>query len=174
MPIKNAKVTMTLYDKNGNVLDTTSSSVMVPLEFSFWFTGILYPNEQAPFEINFSSPGNWGEYRTSINYEVATESDYSDHYRDLSVVHDTGRVFDGFLGNYKVSGEIKNIGNQSCGPVRIVISLYNDEGKIIGFEYLFMTEVDPLNPSETAPFSIEIYSYGKVASYRILVEAIKK
>ena len=174
VPLKNAEVIATLYDNNGNVLDTDTSSVWVPLEFSFWFDGILYPSEQAPFRILFESPGSWSKYKTSIEYEVAKASDYSDHYRDLLVINDTGREFDGFLGNYKVSGEIKNTGYQTCGPVRIVISLYNNEGKIVGFDYLGMTEDEEITPGEIAPFSVEVYSRGTVASYSILVEAIKK
>jgi len=172
-PVKHAEVSITLYDVNGNLLDTDSATVSAPLEFSAWYFGILYPSEQAPFRIIFDNPGNWKEIRTSIEYEEATESDYSDQYKDLRVIHDTGRAINEWLFNYKVSGEIENIGDITCGPVRIVVTLYNNKGQIVGMEETGMTDVERLNPGETAPFTVEVYARGPVAYYRIIVAAIK-
>lgn len=174
LPAKSIKLTATLYNVDGNVLAVSSTYADMPLEFNLWFTGVLYPTEQAPFSILLEEPGQWTEWDISLTYREASYSDYEEHYRDLEVKNHFGRIVSSFGENYRVSGEIENTGEMETGPVRIIITLYNESGQVVGIENMLMTDVDPLMPGEVAPFSTEfLYVRGTVASYQFLIRSIR-
>jgi hypothetical protein len=93
---------------------------------------MLYPSEQAPFKIFFDDPGNWITYKAAFEYKEAEEREYSDHCTDLTVIIDIGRSIDDFLFNYQVTGEIENNGNSLCGPIWIIATINDENGKVVG------------------------------------------
>jgi hypothetical protein len=171
-PVKSTKVTISLYDANNNLVDTKSSYAYIPWELNFWNIGILYPTEQAPFVLIFDTPGDWVTYKSEVEFEIASDEDYSNHYRDLRAINDIGRAIEDLLYNYQVTGEIENIGNSICGNVWIVVTLYNDNNQVVGVDYI-TTDKDSLSPGQTTPFKVQMYSRNPVAYYRLLIEAIK-
>jgi len=171
-PVKSLDATATLYDANGAVLATESSYVKTPLAFNLWRTGVLLPGEIAPFYIIVDSPGQWKDWKIELKYKEAADSDFDDHYYDLEILNDQGRAVDELFYNYRVSGEIKNIGSLETGNVRIVTTLYDDQGRIIGVEKM-MTDDDELLPGEVVPFSVDMYARGQVASYRLFIRSVK-
>jgi len=171
-PVKSLDATATLYDANGAVLATESSYVKTPLAFNLWHTGVLLPGETAPFYIIIDSPGQWKDWKIELEYDEAADSDFDEHYYDLEILNDQGRAINEFFYNYRVSGEIENIGLLETGNVRIVVTLYDVQGRIIGVKEA-MTDDDELLPGEMVPFSVDMYARGQVASYRSFVRSVK-
>ena len=173
LPAKRIEVTATLYDENGAVLAVDSSSARTPLYLSIWYVGVLHPSEQAPFRIHFESPGEWENWQIRLTYSEATESDFAKHYNQLRIVNDQGRPVDELLYNYRVSGEIENTGESETGRVRIITTLYDAQGRVVGIDDISGSELDPLLPGEAAPFSVDLYARGPVASYRLFIRSVK-
>lgn len=173
LPIKEPDINVTLYNENGDILVTDSSFVDLPLALSLWFTGVLYPEEKAPFSIFIDSPGSWSDIETDIIYEEAKEREFNNHCNDFIVSNDTGNEIEGYIHNYRVSGKVSNFGDRECGPVRFAVTLYDVEGNVVGLE-TYMSDVDPFLPGEEYPFSIELFTRGDVDSYSILTRAIEK
>jgi hypothetical protein len=172
-PVKQIEVMATLYDQDGAVLALDTAYVCTPLQGSLWYTGVLYPGERAPFKMLFESPGNWQTWKISLEYKEATSSDMSTHYQDLRAFNDQGRAIDELLYNYRVSGEVENTGSSETGMVRIVTTLYDAEGNIVGVECIGLSERDPLPAGEVTPFAIDMYARGTVASYRLLIRSVR-
>jgi hypothetical protein len=171
-PVKSLDATATVYDANGAVLGTQTSYVKTPLALNLWRTGVLLPGEIAPFYIIIDSPGSWEDWKIELDYKEAADSDFDDHYYDLEILNDQGRAVNELLYNYRVSGEIKNTGLLETGNVRIVVTLYDSQGRIIGVQEE-MTEDDELLPGEVVAFSVDMYARGAVASYRLFIRSVK-
>jgi hypothetical protein len=171
-PVKQLDAVATLYDAEGAVLASDSSYVVTPWAFNLWRTGVLLPGEIAPFHIIIDSPGQWEDWEIELKYEEAADSDFDDHYYDLEILNDQGRAVNELFYNYRVSGQIENIGSLETGNVRIVVTLYDAEGRIVGVEEE-MTSDDELLPGETVSFSVDMYARGQVASYRLFIRSVK-
>ena len=143
-----------------------------PWEFNIWHTGVLLPGEIAPFYIIVDSPGQWEEWKIELEYKQAAASDFDEHYYDLEILNDQGRAVSELLYNYRVSGEVKNVGSIETGNVRIVTTLYDNQGRIVGVAEM-MTDDDELLPGEAVPFSVDMYARGQVASYRLFIRSVK-
>lgn len=167
------KVSVTLYDKDGGVLVSDSAITYLPLSISLWFTGVLYPGEKAPFVAHIDNPGAWVDYEMEVSHEEAQRSDYNKHYDDFEIANDTGRSIDDLLFNYRISGEIENIGDKTTGPIRFSVTMYSEDGLVVGAEN-YMLDVDPFPPGKKMAFTIDDYVYGDVATYSILTRAIKQ
>lgn len=173
LPIAEPSVSITLYDKNGGVLVADSSTADLPLALSLWFTGVVYPGERAPFSNYIDNPGDWSDFKVDLSFEEASASDFRRHCTDFSVTNDTGRAIDNILYNYRVSGEIENTGDKICGPVRFAVTMYNDNGDVVGVK-TEMVDVEPFDPGDKVAFTIDDYVYSDVASYSILMRAIEQ
>jgi hypothetical protein len=172
-PVKRIKLTATVYDEEGLVTAIGDSYARTPLQFSLWHTGVLHSGEYAPFSIMIRDPGALESWRITSTYTEARASDYSDHYEELIVLNDQGQVVNDFLGNYRITGEIQNIGNFETGPVRISTTLYDSEGRVIGVDGTATSEFDKLGPGEITPFSVLLFARGPVDSYRLFIRAIR-
>jgi hypothetical protein len=172
-PVKRIKVTGTLYDQAGLVTAVDYTYADIPLGFSLWHVGVLHPGEYAPFSILIRDPGQYESWRITAIYTEARETDFSDHYDDLLILNDQGRVVNDLLGNYRIAGEIQNIGSHKTGPVRIVSTLYDSEGRVIGVDFTGSSQFDELGPGETTPFSVLATAYGTVASYRLFIRSVR-
>lgn len=170
---KHIDLTATLYDASDVVTAVDSSYADMPLDFSLWYTGVLFPGERAPFSIWIEDPGSWESWRLTATYEEARPSDYDEHYTDLRILNHQGRSIDGFFDNYKVAGEIENTGNYETGQVRITTTLYNADGRVVGSDELGMSELDPLLPGQITPFSVELYAREPVHSYALFIRSVR-
>jgi uncharacterized protein YraI len=171
--LKSVEVTITLRDEDGNLLDFDSSYVYTPWQHNLWNTGVLYPDELAPFRISFDDAGKWVELIPDVDFVEARESDYRKHYRDITIINHVGRSVNTFIYNYQITGELENTGDLSSGDVWIVATLYDNQNKIVGFDES-LTDFDLLNPRDIKPFKVEIYARGKVDHYKLYYYAILK
>lgn len=171
IPIKNLRITISIFDAGNNLLDTESNFVSTPWGHNLWSDGVLYGSQTAPFEVIFDNPGSWVNYTAKLEYEVAGPSDMASHYNNLVVKNDTGRIIQDFLYNYQVTGEVENTGAFPSGNVWLVATLYDKNGSIIGIEE-GATDLSQLDPGQSAPFKIKIAAHGDVAYYRLLLDAI--
>jgi hypothetical protein len=89
------------------------------------------------------------------------------------VLNDQGQVVNELLGNYRITGEIQNIGDIETGPVRISTTLYDSEGRVIGVNGTAASEFDKLGPGEITPFSVLLFARGPVDSYRLFIRAVR-
>jgi hypothetical protein len=171
-PVKYIDVSVTLYDANGAVLATESSYATTPWSSNLWHTGVLLPGEIAPFDIIIDSPGQWDDWEIETDYEEAANSNFDEHYYDLEILNDQGRAINELFYNYRVSGQIENIGSLETGNVRIVATLYDAQGRIVGVEQA-MTDDDELLPGEVVSFAVDMYARGQVASYRLFIRSVE-
>lgn len=172
-PIKNARVTISIYGADNNLLETESRYIYTPWGQNLWSNGLLYSNQKAPFELIFNNSGLLENYKAEIEYETAGPGDTAIHYNNLAVKNDSGTAIQDFLYNYQITGEVENTGNSSCGNVWLVATLYDKNGLIVGVEE-GATDLSQLSPGQSAPFNIKIATHGDVASYRLLVDAISQ
>lgn len=172
-PVKRVRLTATMYDQAGLVTAVNDSSADIPLGFSLWHVGVLHPSEYAPFSILIDDPGAYASWRITVTYAEASSSDFAKHYDDLLILNDQGRQTSDLLGNYRVTGEIRNTGTHETGPVRIVTTLYDSDGRVIGVDGVSASEFDKLAPGEVTPFSVLLYARGPVASYRLFIRSVR-
>lgn len=173
LPLKQIKITITLYDSESNILDFDDSYAYLPWQHNLWNTGILYPNQQAPFKIIFDNPGRWETFDTSVEFNNASDRDFAKHYKDFEIRNDTGRGINDFLYNYQITGEAVNIGDLISGNIWFIATLYDSSGKVVGADE-FLTDIDHLSPDETIVFKVQVYARGPVSSYSLIYDAIKK
>ena len=171
--LRGVEILATLYDEDGKVLATDTGYVSTPLQGTLWHRDVLYSGEVAPFRILFESAGQWKDWKITLEYAEATISDYDDHYPDLELLSHQGRAIDAWLSNYRVSGEIQNVGQMETGNVRMTVTLYDSQDRVVGIGDMYMTEDDTLLPGEVVPFAVDIYARGTVSSYRILYRSVK-
>ena len=164
---KNIDAIVTLKGAANVVVDWESSRVDLPFESNIWSVGLLYPGEQAPFEIIIQNPGNWENYTLEVKYEVATEKEIAKQFRGLNLRNISARPIDDFIFNFQISGEVLNLSTITCGPVWYVATLFDASNQVVGLGKYF-SDTERLYPQQKDLFKIQIYARGNVYSYRVL------
>ena len=71
---------------------------------------------------------------------------------------------------YHIVGELENASDTPIEWVKIVATLYDTAGEVVGTGYTY-SELDVIPPGGRSPFSIGIDEYGAVDSYKLQIEA---
>lgn len=164
IPIEAIRLTGILYDARGNQL-TERSDILSQ--------DVLQPNESASFRLRFEG----GRPSTAVRYELhaaarTAEFSLNSYYgnENFDVVREEGF---NESGNFFVRGQITNIGSRLVQNVRVIVTVFDDEGNVVGSETLFITK-DQLLPNEADVFDLVIYDLGAGAvryDLRVIGEA---
>lgn len=65
----------------------------------------------------------------------------------------TVRAFQSAGGTVQVSGEVRNSGEQSANEVYVVVGLYDAQSQLAGVAETMVTDLVPIAPGETRPFT---------------------
>lgn len=149
------KITATFYDSANNVLAT---------DFTYTDIDILIPQQKSPFELN-----TYPSKITVDHYSVVVSS-YSETgevpYRSLRIQGLTTSTDS--LGYYHVIGEVENTGQVDTTYVKIVVTFYNSNGKVIAKDFTYTDPIDIAKGSK-APFDASSYPL-KITPARYLVQ----
>jgi len=149
-PVTNLQVKITLVDANG--APVVSRSVLAAADY-------LPPGRAAPFAVRFKEIApDTVEARVELlraeNVSAITAS-----FMPL-----TARVTtSAFVGpQYSVSGEVRNDSGHSLKRVAVVVTLYDEGGKVVAYR---QTEVEAdVAPGEQTPFSLLLTPRGEAAA----------
>ena len=172
-PLKNIVVTSVLFDNNNSIKATSSNFVLVPWWYSVTNNAVLFPNERAPFAIHFSQPGTWDDINALVNYDIARDIDTMDIYREIKSSNSIGFAEEIHNTNFTIKGELENYGNSTCATTWIVATLFDNDGQVIGIDET-VTDSKIIRPGESKPFEINLFARGKVASYILLYNSIRR
>lgn len=119
VPLEQVRVGVTLLDESESEL--AQAGGLVALDF-------VDVNERAPFAILFSAaPGRFEQYRT---YPISAVGAYiGSYYRDLEIrnLKSEGERY----ASYTVSGTIYNFGPEEAISVQVVLTAYDNLGRVI-------------------------------------------
>jgi catechol 2,3-dioxygenase-like lactoylglutathione lyase family enzyme len=124
------RVTLAFYDEAGNVLDEITSAAMLDL---------IVQGQRIPFTIVWEGAGDWERYSLRATGRATTERPDE----GLTVVQSYARLDD--AGLYHVVGTVRNEGTTTANYVKIVVSLYDQWGRIENANFAYTT------PSRIAP-----------------------
>ncbi|MGQ9599309.1 MAG: FxLYD domain-containing protein [Anaerolineae bacterium] len=157
-PAEEVQVQVSLHDEQGTLL--TWGAAFVQLD-------ILAPGMRAPFAILFPAPpSNFAQYQTRVLSGVRS-THLGPRYLDLTVVEDHGGWLD--ENTYQVRGQVQNIGQVDAERVAIVITLYDQEGHVVGLRTIDIP-AERFLAGAVAPFEETIIPLGPVARYEVQIQ----
>jgi LysM repeat protein len=140
-PIENVQVRVALLDAAGQE---------VASETPFLAVDALPPGSRGPFSVLFSTPPN--EVIDFTAYVVRADQAYSyeSRYTQLQVTDVQTRSVGSQVG---VSGTVSNIGGSNAVGAHIVITLYDDRGRVTGFRQFILPD-DQLAAGGSTTFDV--------------------
>jgi len=161
-PAEEVQVQVSLHDEQGKLL--ASGAAFVQLD-------ILAAGGRAPFAILFAAaPDTFAQYQTRVLSGVPS-THLGPRYPDLDVVGDRGGWLDDAPegGVYRVWGEVHNTGDADAERVALVVTLYDDEERVVGSRTVGIA-AEVFLAGATAPFDVALTPLGDVARYDIQVQ----
>ena len=131
------KITATCYDSNDTVVDT---------DFTYTRLDVVPANRRAPFEITIDPAvaGKVRTFRLTGTFHNASQS----LPRTLVLLSNSSYMDGGYLN---IVGEVKNNGTQISHYAKVVITCYDNGGKVVAVDYAF-TDPHDLVVGARAPF----------------------
>lgn len=158
--INNVKVLVTLQDDAGNALQSAIASV--PL-------GIVPANQSAPFRVLFTDPPQ-GFTRFSATPLRAEAIDPRTVIVPLTIRNVAGRPE---APQFRVTGEIANASADTAGRVRLLVTIYDAERRVVGYRYFTLSE-SPLAPNSVLPFDVLLTTATPdIASFSVYAEGVR-
>ncbi|MBN1121190.1 MAG: protein kinase [Anaerolineae bacterium] len=152
------KLTIILRDQANNLLTTETGYVDLT---------VLEPGQTAPISVLFADGvPDYHHYEFTLQGDPAT---YLHSYNDFEIIADNGHI--GSLSGYQIEGEVRNTGDHAAEFVKVVASLYNSDGVIIGTSFTYVS-ADILQPGESSTFDLTVYSVPaeSIDSYTLIVQ----
>ncbi len=131
----------------------------------------INPGETLPVR-GILTPGPKG-YQSYRAYYDPQPDRFSSFIESISSSQE--RFGKGSLGSYELSGMITNPNGYPVKLVKIIVSLFDAQGKFIGSAYGF-SGAKRLSPGESAPYTVNIYPYslsGQPKRYQLHFAALK-
>ena len=156
-PIRNISVTAVLYPANR----TTAISTINASPFS----QVLAPGEKTCFNLYLEKPTAYARYELSqLNYEVGTEPTSTFETRQVTAGWDEDNDW------YMLRGQVQNTGETPFADVRVTVTLYDSNNKVIGCDQTFVL-YEGENPFSAGTFSLYFMDqlYNQVSTYRLQV-----
>jgi len=151
-PIGWVKIVATLYDSAGEVVGTG---------FTYSEMDVIAPRGRSPFNIGID------EYGEVDSYELQVEADHGELGRQDLLVgsHDAYEEYDWL----HIRGEVQNTGDTDADWVKVVATLYDGAGIVVGMGYTF-TELDVVPAGGTSPFDMVVDWWEGYEYYELQVE----
>lgn len=149
-----ARVILTLYDVAGEVIDEVTGSPLITL---------LKPGQRSPFVLSLPRPENLREWSLRVTARP-TQQQAQD---GLTIISSHGS--EDRTGFYHVSGTVINGGSRATRLAQVVVTLYDQWGKIInaGFAY---TDPSSVQIGSEAEFDCSFNYFPRVADFSIQLE----
>jgi|YelNatPaOPRAMG01_1025707.scaffolds.fasta_scaffold21217_2 preprotein translocase subunit SecG len=142
-----------------------------------WASNIL-PGQKAPFffqvRSNLTQDGSWIGGISSVNVKVI-QAPTGTQYQYQGVTITDNKVSTGASGEYTVSGNLKNTGDQSASNVAVVGTFYDSSGLPISVGY--SSKITNMAPNGTNTFSLTALDSNQtlvggrqISSYALMVQ----
>ena len=151
-PMTGVKIVVTLYDADGKVSGT---------DFTYAKLDTILPGGKSPFS---TGTDNW---EGTVGYKLSVEGRRGNLGRqDLEILSHQHFIQRGWL---KVQGEVQNNGETAAEGVKLVITLYDAGGTVIGTDFTY-AKLDEILPGGSSPFSSGTDHWDGFDHYEIQVE----
>tara|TARA_B100000609_G_C17208433_1_gene432377 strand:- start:552 stop:1316 length:765 start_codon:yes stop_codon:yes gene_type:complete len=158
-PVNKIKITATLTDENGIVIDEIDGKIM---------SNILMPGMKGSFDIitNERNIHESFDYDLGFEYKLAAPKNQVIEVVSSEMKRDQ-------LNNLIISGTIENNGEITANMINIVATLYDRDGKVLTVSKI-QTQPDFLRAGEESHFVVPIYEKNQsmdVVDYSIIAES---
>jgi LysM repeat protein len=156
----NVKVLVTLQDGAGATLQNAVAVVALDS---------VPENQSSPFRVLFTDPPQaYAQFNiTPLRGEII---DASATLIPLSVTQVDGRP-DGV--QFRVTGEITNPSADTPNKVRLLVTIYDQDKRVVGYRYFTLSET-PLPPNTPLPFEVTLTTATpNVASFAVYAEGVR-
>ena len=158
-PVNKIKITATLTDENGIVIDEINGKIM---------SNILMPGMKGSFDIitNERNIHESFDYDLGFEYKLAAPKNQVIEVVSSEMKRDQ-------LNNLIISGTIENNGEITANMINIVATLYDRDGKVLTVSKV-QTQPDFLRAGEESHFVVPIYEKNQsmnVVDYSIIAES---
>ena len=158
-PVNKIKITATLIDENGIVIDEIDGKIM---------SNILMPGMKGSFDIitNERNIHESFDYDLGFEYKLAAPNNQVIEVVSSEMKRDQ-------LNNLIISGTIENNGEITANMINIVATLYDRDGKVLTVSKV-QTQPDFLRSGEESHFVVPIYEKNQsmdVVDYSIIAES---
>lgn len=152
-PMEFVKIVATLYDDAGQVVGT---------DFTYTEIDVIPPGGKSPFE---TGTDKWAG---TTNYKLQVQGSPGTLPRQDIVILSHSHYIDG--GWLHVRGEVQNTGNTPAEFVKLVVTLYDAVGNVVGTDFTY-TELDVVPAGGTSPFETGADHWPNFDHYEIQVQA---
>lgn len=158
--INNVKILALLQDSTGKALQTQSGTTAL---------SVIPPNQASPFRILFINPPP--DYVSFAVRPLRGEAtDVARAVIPLQVTRVEGRPNP---PQFRVSGELTNNAGVSAARVRLLVTVYDTERRVIGYRYLALSE-SPLPPGASLTFdALVTVASQNIASFAVYAEGLR-
>ena len=157
-PAEEVQVQVSLHDEQGQLLEWGTA---------FTEVDIVPDGGRAPFAIQFAgAPASFAQYQTRVLGGVPS-THLGPRYPDLDVIEEHGEWLD--ENNYRVRGQVANIGQFDAEQVSVIITLYDSEAHVVGARTVDIP-AEVFLAGAVAPFEVELTPMGTVARHDIQVQ----
>jgi LysM repeat protein len=157
-PAEEVQVEVTLHDGQGQFLDRQAAFAQLD---------ILAAGGRAPFALLFDTPpSSFAQYQIRVLGGVPS-THLGPRYPDLVIKKDLGEWLD--ENNYQVRGEVHNSGQADAEKVVVVVTLYDDEGRVVGARTVEIA-AEVFLSGAMAPFEVTLTPLGEVDGYDVQVQ----
>ena len=140
-PVENVQVRVALWDAAGQ--EVASDAPFVALD-------AIPPGGRAPFSVLFSAPPNDAiDFQADV-VRADQAYNYDSRYAQLQVTDVQTRPVG---SQYGVSGKVSNIGASNAAGAYVVITLYDDQGRVTGFRQFALPD-DQLTAGGSTAFDV--------------------
>jgi LysM repeat protein len=158
-PLTNVQLIVLLKDSNDQPIQRQSAFVA---------RDVIPPNETSPFRILFSAPP--ASFAKFSLLPLRAEPGSLDAYGRVTIEAPAGTP-NGV--QFKVVGQAKNADASAIRALRLIITAYDAERKVIGYRTVDAIQ-QPLEPEASTPFEVSIVTASQnIATYTIAPEGLK-
>jgi LysM repeat protein len=157
--IEQVQVAVSLYDAWGEMVAAGSTFT----EFD------IIPNEsKMPFALLFTKPPSGFSHHQVVALSGVTVAHWGRNYMDLTLESDRGEASGERV--YVVTGQVKNTGQHDAEQIRIVVTAYDAEGRVVAIRRA-SPEMQILEVGESSPFRVSLSPLGgQVVTHTIQVQ----
>lgn len=151
-PVDEVKVVVVMRDDNGDIVD---------MDYRYSLLGTIPANGKSPFSIGFAS------WKGVTSYNISVESERGEPDRQDLVIRIHNSIVDG--SSLRIAGEVANTGTTPAQSAKVIFTLYNNSGRVVGSDYAYKT-LGAIPPGGTAAFSTATSLPKDYSYYEIQVE----
>jgi murein DD-endopeptidase MepM/ murein hydrolase activator NlpD len=161
-PVSEVVVQISLFDGDGQLLAD---------EAAYPQLDVVPPGETVSFAILFKDPPReFAQYQAVVLAGVPMSLN-TRYYLDLVTSAVQGKALD--AARYRVIGELRNAGASDVENVRLVVTAYDDQGRVIAARQAGLP-VSVLRSAATTPFEVELaLTGGAVVTYSVQAQGLR-